>query len=86
MYPSVNTALLRKEAMVGEWADNITGIRMWLSDLLTSLDPDLDNGPESCHVLQKNHPTGCWAHVHLHTRTDTHDLTITDTDNQEWDS
>lgn len=34
------------------------GVRSLESDLLTSLDPDLDDGPEPGHVLQENHPTG----------------------------
>lgn len=45
----------RGEGGVGVWRG---GFSVWRSDLLTSLDPDLDDGPEPCHVLQENHPTG----------------------------
>lgn len=45
-------------------------VRSLESDLLTSLDPDLDDRPEPGHVLQENHPTGRRSHVDLHTHTD----------------
>lgn len=44
-------------------------VRSLESDLLTSLDPDLDDRPEPGHVLQENHPTGRRSHVDLHTHT-----------------
>lgn len=59
--------------MVSMWIGGVSrprgGVRSLESDLLTSLDPDLDDGPEPGHVLHKNHPTGRRSHIDLHTHT-----------------
>lgn len=36
-----------------------------MSDLLTSFDSDLNDGPETSHILQQNHMAGGGCHVYL---------------------
>lgn len=73
--PGVNASL--SEGGEGRSADGGRGAggrdqeTGWSSEshLLTSLDPDLDDGPEPGHVLQEDDPTGRRGHVNLRAHT-----------------
>lgn len=46
-----------------------------MSDLLTSFDSDLNDGPETGHILQQNHMAGGGCHIYLfNTHTDKYHL------------
>lgn len=40
-------------------------ISFYRSDLLTSFDFDLNDGPEAGHILQQNHMAGGGGHIYL---------------------